>query len=485
MKLFYLFFILLPLQAFSQLGLIWTDTIVANKDLAFGNTRPRIVLANNDVPVISWGKATNQGVYASRLNGSAFGSAIKLTPNNMTAFVYDWAGPEMGSSGDTLFVAFKAQPENTGMIYLVRSINGGNSFSDTLRVSNDNWSRFPAVAVEKGGNPVVTFMKFDPNFIDGRYTVSTSGDGGDTFNNDVEASTMAPGEVCDCCPAFIGVEQDYIFTLYRNNDNNLRDIWASVSTNGGTSFDVSADIDNSNWTIGGCPSTGPDAILANDSLIAVWTSGATGSSRVYLGVMDKNTLNIGQNSILTPNVASTANQNYPKIAGNADTLGIVWQESHLGRTIVKFIYSVTGTTGLHNQEPDTVSVNLSGHQKNPDIEFSNGTFYFTWQDDNRKEVVYRSATLGILNGINKPEITTKYTVYPNPANSRINIDFTNGFHLNKVRVTLFDYTGRIVFEKNINTKNEIISTEQFSEGLYVLIIENENEIYHEKIILKR
>ena len=162
----------------------------------------------------------------------------------------------MAVRDNDVFVTFKAQPENSGFVYVVKSTDGGKTFGDTVRVSDNNWSRFPEVAVLPNGNPVVTYMDFDPDFKDPRYVVSVSNDGGKSFQDVVSATEEAPGEACDCCPGFIMADNDRITILFRNNDNDLRDIWASISEDGGKTFHLAKDIDESNWTIGGCPSTG-------------------------------------------------------------------------------------------------------------------------------------------------------------------------------------------------------------------------------------
>ncbi|HET6245948.1 MAG TPA: T9SS type A sorting domain-containing protein [Bacteroidia bacterium] len=483
MKKFYILFLLLPFQVFSQISLDWTDTLVVNRFTPNAFTRPKIALTKNNVPVVMWGRKPNQRVFVSRFDGAVFAQSSQITPANVNAFVEDWLGPDMAASGDTVFVVFKSHPEMDGFVYSVRSVNGGASFSDTVRVYPSKYSRFPAVAVAPGGKPFVTFMTFNSSMGGAQFAVATSNDGGISYQAEVEASTNAPGEVCDCCPGFIGAEtNNFVYSLFRNNDNNLRDIWAVVSTNAGVSFTASSDIDNSNWMINGCPSTGPDAYVKGDSIVTVWMSGASGSSRIYIGTAHKNTLAVGLNAMLSPGVSSMANQNYPKVAGNGDTLGVVWQESQMGSTIIKFIYSVTGPAGLLNQVADTVSINFSGAQKNPDIAFANGTFYFVWQDDNKQAVTYLTATISGTTKVKETKLENHYSLYPNPVNDKLNIQFYNEL---KGEITLIDYAGKTVFTKKISSEIEIISTEEFSEGIYILSIETPSFTKREKIVVKR
>ena len=412
-----------PFIAAAQ-SLNWNSATIVNSDPTLGYTRPKVTLTKANKAVVMWGKANNKEVYVARQGSSGFNSPVNITPSGVTAFVQNWAGPSMDASGDTVFVAFKAQPEDEGLVYVVRSLDGGATFGDTVRVSSENWSRFAEVSVMPGGNPVVTYMEFDSNFVDPRYVVATSADAGASFSTPVDGSLTAPGEVCDCCPGFILAQPQRTILMFRNNDNNLRDIWATVSTDGGNSFPQGTDIDNNNWMINSCPSTGPNAITNGDSLLAVWMSGASGYSRINLGKTDLNTMNTGISTELTP--GSTANQNYPKIAGRGDTLAVVWQESAAGKTNIMFAWSTTGISGLLNNTPTIVNPVSSGAKLNPDMIYKNGIFHIVWQDNVSQAVAYRSAQISSGIGIAEgPKQKADLKLYPNPAMGYVNVSSAN------------------------------------------------------------
>ena len=72
---------------------------------------------------------------------------------------------------------------------------------------------------------------------------------------------------------------------FRNNDDNLRDIWATKSTDGGENFPEATDIDDTDWQTFSCPSSGPHSLIAGDSLFTTFFSAGEGSARVYLSSM--------------------------------------------------------------------------------------------------------------------------------------------------------------------------------------------------------
>ena len=128
----------------------------------------------------------------------------------------------------------------------------------------------------------MAFMKFDPGFSKARYVVARSTDFGNSFLPDVPASRYSGGDVCDCCPASLITSGNTAAMLYRDNLNNLRSMWAGVSTDNCQTFPTGMSTDHTNWMINACPSSGPDGIIIGDSLYSVFMSGVTGDARCYL-----------------------------------------------------------------------------------------------------------------------------------------------------------------------------------------------------------
>jgi hypothetical protein len=474
---------ILPNFMQAQSSFNWSQITVVNDDDLLGFTRPRVTIDNSDAPVVMWGKKNNKEVYVSKMGSTSFGIPVKVIPSGETAFVQDWAGPMIASFHDTVFVTYKSQPENQGFVYTVRSVDGGNTFGDTVRVSNNNWTRFPTVAVGPGGRPYVAFMEFDSGFVNPHYSVATSVNGGNSYASSVIGSGLAPGEVCDCCPAFISVDNEIISLLFRNNDNDLRDIWVAISTDKAASFAKAADIDNNNWMINSCPSSGPSAIRINDSIVAVWMSGANASPKVNIGTADISNLTIGVNTEVEPNISPFSNQNYPKIAGEGDTLGLVWQESGAGKLVIKALFSTSGIQGLLAADIDTVNDITSVNQKNPHLAYKDGVFHIVWTNENTKEVLYRSVSISNSTGINnKRKNELKIQVSPNPSNGIFNVDvdakFING------SLTIYDLLGEIMWQDIIKEKRTSIEIDALRSGFYMIKAEKNGDVLSQQIVIK-
>ncbi len=457
-----------------------TPTLVVNSDKALGYARPRIVLNKSGAPVIIWGRANNKEIYTSTMGSGGFGMADTITPTGVYAAVQSWMGPSIGASGDTLFVAFKSQPEHTGFVYVVRSIDGGITFGDTVRVSSENWSRFAEVSVRPGGHPQVTYMEFDPNFSDPKYVVAVSNDGGMTFSSPVDGSSTSQGEACDCCPGFILAEKQRTVVMFRNNDNNLRDMWATVSTNGGMGFNTGADIDDNNWILNSCPSSGPDAITHKDTLIAVWMSGASGYSKVNIGRADLNNLANNSNSEITP--GTFTNQNYPRIAGNGDTIAVVWQEVSAGKIEIKIMASTNGVKGLASASPVAINPSSSNYNGNPDIAYRNGVFHIVWQSNTDQTVYYRTADMRGGVGLNESEKPT-IRIYPNPAREYINItvtDMSPGYNY-----TILNTMGAQIESGHLEgSGTQRIEVSELPPGIYFVRLDDERLSYTFKLTIE-
>lgn len=74
---------------------------------------------------------------------------------------------------------------------------------------------------------------------------------------------------------------------------------------------------------------------------------------------------------------------------------------------------------------------------------------------------------------------TQFNVYPNPATSTVFVE-TNG----NAQVSIIDMTGRVVKEMVITDNVSAINIEDINEGVYFIMIQNENNRIVEKLVVK-
>lgn len=465
--LFTLLFLLTGISAFSQIT--WSAPVAVATN-TYSNLHPRITLDGNGNPLVLWGNSGAKKAYLSRWTGSTFSTPVTINPASIPIFAASWAGPDIASHGDTVYVVFKHTPEDTNHIYIVRSTDGGQNFAAPVRVDSfvlDSATRFPTVTTDATGDPIVAFMKFDNNFQNAKWAVTKSTDMGNTFSPDLRVSNFAGGDVCDCCPGHILSEGNNTIVTYRNNLSNIRTIWSSFSTDNATTFNNTIETDTTNWLVMACPSSGPDAIVVGDDLYAVYMSGASGSSRVYLNKSVVSTQQAVSCMPLTGNFAGLSAQNYPRIAHAADAATIVWKENAdaTSRICMKFTDSLS--SGFSSAY-DTIA---SGSVENADVVMSEGVVHVVWEDDNSGKVMYRKGTYPIATSVpNVQAHTEPATIFPNPAHGYFSFGNDVG-HI--VNCTLIDNSGRqIVVKPAIANGNQTIPLAGIAKGFYTVALEN-------------
>ena len=410
--------IILPFNAFnqSQAPIVWEDTISVADGSIYGNTRPRIVLNSQDEPVVVFGRNIDGSIHTAKYNGLDFDPPVQITPNDFQSYLVNWTGPEIDASGDTIMMVFKENPLQEGHVYSVRSTDGGNSFSDPLRTDSHpvGVAWLPNIAFDNNGNPSVIYMVHDQVWLNPRYVVSHSDDGGITFNPEQEVTSIVPDEACDCCPAAIAKKDNLQALLFRNNEGGIRDMFAVKSQDGGLSFPDYQNIDYLNWMINQCPSTGPDAFIDNNTLFTVSASQASGRYRCYLAKTDMINTQAPENAFMLPSPeSSVGNANFPRIHGKFDSLFVVWQASETSNYEVYCAYGSGGNFTSFEETKSQVNLVTSGTQSNPDLYYRNGYVHVVFQDGNTGNVVYRRGRLSAL-GIEGNQNTT-LLIYPNPT----------------------------------------------------------------------
>ena len=89
--------------------------------------------------------------------------------------------------------------------------------------------------------------------------------------------------------------------------------------------------------------------------------------------------------------------------------------------------------------------------------------------------------LALTNALSVTDATTEnFLVYPNPANSVININFPYGFQ--EAKVIFYNALGQLVFDKKISDSETFISLETLNAGIYFYKIESNSFIQKGKII---
>lgn len=477
-NLFTLALFSISLMSFGQAKLKLNPEEIVNENPDYGFSRPRLTF-NESNPVVTWGKRSNKEVYYSRKSNGVWSTPKQINPKNTTAFAQDWVGPEVASNGNLVVSVFEMQPEGQGLIYASISTDGGTSFGDTILVTSNPLTRFPTVAIGPKNEIYVAFMTFEKDYKDPHYSVARYDSMTSSFSQAVNGTQISPGEVCDCCPANLVVTKSSVVLLFRNNDDDIRDIWAAVSTDQGATFDLVKPVDISEWFIGVCPSSGPIGLVDDNSIITSFMTGASGRSLVKVTAAKSSDLAITKDLLVSDGGSQTASQNYPIIAGQSQILGVVWQEIDKGKTNIKLAVSLTGIDGLATATPVIINSSTSGIPQNPDLVYSDGTFYVVWQDLRTKKVLYRPVVVENATASKNQVEQLRPVVYYSDDQLHIQLNSL------KYDVLVQDLEGTVIQSRsstNLSGKVDM-DTHGIASGYYVLRFSSDGLLSQRKIFI--
>lgn len=469
------------MQSFAQ-SVIWNSPVPVVSG-TYSNIYPRIALTTGDNPQVVWGNSGQDKIHSSRWNGSAFTTPVTINPAGTIPYIATWTGAEVAASGDTVFVVFSTDPSaGEAHVYTVRSLDGGVTFQDTVRADQigTDVPRFPSVAMGTNGNPVVNFMRFNASMTDPEYAIARSTNGGASYLVPINPTASVTGFVCDCCPASVATSGNRHVLLFRNDDNNIREMWGCYSTDGSASFTAASEVDQTNWSVNSCPSSGPSGVISGDSLITTWMS----AGDVYISSVNLANQQIGVHRQLFP--TGLGIQNFPVIAGKGDTLAVVWQGLNGSYTDVFFTYSVTGTAGL-GVNIDTLTQGTSGAQSRPDIQFSNGKFHIVYSDNVGNKVVYLQGAIDPASlGNNEFETTEPVRIFTAQTDGKTILRVRSELEISG-SLQLINTAGQRVSAENHEFSPGISTVtipEGIQKGTYFVVLETkEGTIYKQKVVL--
>ena len=112
------------------------------------------------------------------------------------------------------------------------------------------------------------------------------------------------------------------------------------------------------------------------------------------------------------------------IAGNGDTLAVVWQEFNSPGWDINMAWSVNGSGALLNNIMVIDDGVLS--QKQPDIAYHDGLFHIVYEDQVNSRVAYRIASFEPIVGTSElPTTSFSVDISPNPFLNKLFVKLTN------------------------------------------------------------
>ena len=104
-----------------------------------------------------------------------------------------------------------------------------------------------------------------------------------TKNGTFQPEKVIDPVVCDCCPINMLIDGDgALNVVYRDNNDDIRDMAKMVSTDNALTFSKSQILHNDEWKINGCPHSGAVSSTSGKGALFAWFSGAEKESGIRL-----------------------------------------------------------------------------------------------------------------------------------------------------------------------------------------------------------
>lgn len=463
---------LLTLSLSAQTTLLWSDSLLVTST-PLPITAPRVTLLSDGTPFITWGVSSNPPrIWSTRFENGAFTAPVSVVQGSIAPDLFGFGGYDVAVSDSQVFVVF--EQTQTGIL-LARSADGGLSFNTPAIVQSavtGGYATLSSVVVHGSGNPAVSYI-LDKN--GATYELRRSTDGGLTFLDAVTANAPAAGEyVCECCTSDMLASGDSLWLVFRNNNQNQRDIWVSRSTDSADSFTVAADVDSTDWVVNACPISGPRMTRSHDQLMTAWMSKAGGSGRVYLSTVQAGNMLPGEQLSFPPTLPQTS-QAQPDIVASGDTIVLAFVEK-LKDIVVHF--STGGTGDLATQQSRIVTTNHT--LQYPSLAFRNGVIHLVYVDVSGDKVFYRTGTFDQISSVAEAQNAADW-LYPNPGSGLFTLQ-GNGVPILETR--LLDTHGRSIQVLNYSLTGEdcTLNLSQQPAGVYFIQLKTEQGWKFAKLI---
>lgn len=176
-----------------------------------------------------------------------------------TAIYAQWERTNPGGGSDVMFA---------------RSSSPGQPFGKPIPLADKktpSFTGFSSLAVAPNGNVYSVWLDGrTPGEMRGTFSVylARSTDRGMSFGANVQVATGS----CPCCrPRITFGSNGEVYVFWRKVfHGSIRDIVVSTSNDGGSNFAPPVRVSQDNWTINGCPESGPAAAVLGHRLYVAW-----------------------------------------------------------------------------------------------------------------------------------------------------------------------------------------------------------------------
>lgn len=236
----------------------------------FGDVKqPQIAIGEESNLHVTFGKGHGIYVTSSDNAGISFSAPMKIGEVGKLALGMR-RGPRIAATGRNVTVT--AISHGDGNVYSWFSRDAGRSWSKPMTVNTVAMSAREGLhGMASDGKSKLIAVWLDLRNKKTELWSSVSDDGGETWNPNTRIYKSPDQTICECChPSVIFTPTGEIVAMWRNWLNGSRDMYQSVSSDGGKTFSTAKKLGTGTWRIQGCPMDGGSVAPGEKAVGYVW-----------------------------------------------------------------------------------------------------------------------------------------------------------------------------------------------------------------------
>ena len=213
------------------------DNITPHNGGAFS---PRVALDSNESVYVVWGDTSGGGkkvvLVRSTDGGETFSDTIDVSRSSGEAFE-----PEIATgANNTIYVTWEDTKSGVSAIYAARSTDGGGTFSDPLKISGAGFAEQAHIATDTAGHVHLTWMEHVGESIQAFYSRSVND--GLSFSEPLNLVNDAEAQIAK--PIIATYRDSVVYISYQDERRGNRQVFLVKSEDGGASFSDAARVSN-------------------------------------------------------------------------------------------------------------------------------------------------------------------------------------------------------------------------------------------------
>ncbi len=228
-----------------------------------GAKQPQVTLTVDGAVQVAFGRDTNVYFVRSIDGGKSFEAPVLVGALPKLALGMR-RGPRIVSSQRGVVISAISHAD--GNLVAWHSADGGKTWSAASRVNSSERSAregLHAMAGDAAGQVHLAWLDLRNGKTE--LWMASSTDGGSSWGENRLVYKSPSGSICECCHPSLAMDgQGRLWAMWRNSIDGARDMYMSVSGDGGVTFSEARKLGAASWTLPACPMDGGQIVVGND-----------------------------------------------------------------------------------------------------------------------------------------------------------------------------------------------------------------------------